>query len=145
MKLTLMALALITMGAFIPSASAMDNHMNDKKAMMADKAAVTAVLFFSENCGACKVIDPRLKEAESAFNDAKLDVVKFDLTNDATKLATKELAAAKGLTATMEQYAPKTGFALLVNAQGDVVDQIKVDHDTADIAAKIAKAIVQAS
>lgn len=131
--------------ALIPAANAMEKHMDDKKAMMEDKAAVTAVLFFSENCGSCKVIDPRLKEATAAFNDSKLDVVKLDLTNDATKHAAKELAAAKGLTATMEQYAPKTGFAVLVNAQGQVVDSIKVDHDTADIAAKIAKAIVQES
>lgn len=148
MKITLMTLALITMGAFaafIPSANAMDKHMNDKKTMMEGKPAVTAVLFFSENCGSCKVIDPRLEAATTAFDDSKFDVVKLDFTNDATKAATKQLAAAKGLTATMTEYGPRTGFALLVNAQGEVVDQIKVDHDTADIAAKIAKAIVQAS
>lgn len=148
MKTLIMTLAVITMGAFAtlaPSANAMDKHMDDKKAMMAEKAPVTAVMFFSENCGSCKIIDPRLEEASAAFNNEKLAIVKLDFTNDATKAATKELAAAKNLTATLEEYGPKTGFALLVNAQGEVVDQIKVDHDTSDIAAKIAKAIVQAS
>ena len=141
MKLSLLTLAFALL-AFIPQSYA----MKDKMAGMAhEKANIKAVMFFSENCGSCKILDPRLKEAMNAINQNKVDVVKFDFTNEATKMETQKLADKKGLGKILSEYGPKTGFVALIDKNGNVIDKLKVDHDTAEIAAKLAKAIASTS
>jgi len=138
MKLTLMTLVAAFM-AFVPFANAMDKHS------MSDKAPITAVVFFAENCGSCKILDPRMKEALTIINEDKVDVVKFDFSNKEAIEATKALASKKGLDATLQKYGARTGFVILVDHNGEEIDRLKVDHDTSEIAVKMAKAIAKAS
>ncbi len=138
MKFTLMTLAMAFM-ALIPNAHAMDEHS------MADKAALSAVVFYSDSCGSCKILDPKMKKALNAVNQDKLDIVKFDFSNREKIEATKALAASKHLNGTLQKYGAKTGFVVLVNHNVDVVETLKASDDTGELAAKIAKAIAQTS
>jgi len=138
MKLTLMSL-IATFMAFVPFAHAMDKHS------MGNKAPVTAVVFYADNCGSCKILDPRMKEALTIINEDKVDVVKFDFSNKEAIEATRKLASKKGLDATLQKYGARTGFVILVDHNSEEVDRLKVDHDTGDIASKMAKAIAKAS
>lgn len=134
-SLLTMAFALL---AFIPQPHAMEE---------AEVAAplVKAVSFHSDSCGACKVLAPKIKEAMSAVNMDKIEVVKFDFTNKGTIEATKSLAAEKGLSDLLQKYGAKTGFVVLVNARGDQVETIKSDDDAEDIAEDLVKLILDAS
>jgi thiol-disulfide isomerase/thioredoxin len=143
MKTSLLTLAFAFM-AFIPTVFAMDGAMHKDKAM-AKNTVVTAVAFHSDNCGSCKILGPRMKEAMQVINTDKVDVVKFDFTNKNTIAAAKALAKEKGINTVLQKYGAKTGFVVLLNAKGEEVAKLKVDDNTADIAAKLAKAIVEAS
>lgn len=138
MKITLMTLALALI-SLMPYAYAMD------KEAMTDKAPITAVIFYADSCGACKILDPKMKEALNAINQDRLEIVKFDFSNKTSIEATKTLATSKGLDATLQQYGAKTGFVVLVNQEGNVVETLKASHEVPELAAKIASALAQAS
>lgn len=136
MKLSILTLAFAIL-AFIPLSQAMD-----KKASMAN---IKAVVFFSETCSSCKILEPRLTEAMNVINPDKLQIVKFDFTDKKKIMATKELAEKQNVNDILQKYGARTGFVSLVNKDGQEVDLINVDDNTADIAAKLAKAIASAS
>ena len=85
MKILTLILAILT---FVPFAAA---HADD--AMTKADAPTTVVLFYAENCGACKILDPKLKEAVQAQADGAIDLVVFDFSNRERIEATKTLAA----------------------------------------------------
>jgi thiol-disulfide isomerase/thioredoxin len=131
-----LAMAFIT---FTPIANAMDEHE------MVVKAPVTAIMFYAENCGSCRILDPKIKEAVYAINQDKVDIVIFDFSNSKKIEETKALAASKGLESILQKYGAKTGFAVLVNSNGDILETLKASHETPEIAAKMASAIAQSS
>lgn len=143
MKATLLTLAFAVL-AFIPQVFAM-NHGDHAEKMAAPAPAATAVIFFSESCGSCKILDPVMKEAMQAINTDKVDVVKFDFTNKDTIAATRTLASEKNVEATLQKYGAKTGFVVLLDAAGNEVDIVKVDDNATDIAVKLVKAITTKS
>lgn len=144
MKLSILTLAFAFLAALPSFSHAMDKHMAKDKMMMA-KPAVQAVAFHSDSCGSCKILAPKMAAALEAINKDKLDIVQFDYTNVETKAASMSLAGTKGLINVMQEYGPKTGFVLLLNEQGQVVDKITKENTAGEIAAKIAKAISDAA
>jgi len=130
--------------AFLPQAHAME-----KEAMMKDamhKApAVKAVVFFSENCGACKVLDPKMKAAMQAVNMDKIDVVMLDFTSKESIEIVRKTAAEKGLDPILQKFGAKTGFVTLVDGNGAIVDKIGKDDTEAQIASKLVTAVLNAS
>lgn len=139
MKLSFLALALVILAGIPHIAKATDTKST------ATKSTITAVSFHSDTCGSCKILDPKIKDAMNAINKDKIDMVKLDFTNKDTIEQSKALANEKGLNDILQQYGSRTGFIVLVNAEGKEVDKLKVDDSTADIAAKVAKAIASAS
>ncbi|MEM9468715.1 MAG: thioredoxin domain-containing protein [Pseudomonadota bacterium] len=138
---TLLTLAFAFM-AFVPQAIAMDGS-HDK--MMEKKPSVKAVVFFSENCGSCKILDPKMKAAMKAVNTDAIEVVKLDFTSKETIEATKVLATDKELGGLLQKFGAKTGFVTLVDANGQILDKIGKNDTEAEIASKIASAIITAS
>ncbi len=154
-SLFLMAFALInvlpiTAHAFdetkMPALKAHGGEVHQETMVKAEQAvAIKAVAFHSDSCGSCKVIGPRIVEALEIINPNKVEMIKFDFTNKQTIEETKSLAAAKNVNPILQKYGARTGWIALVDANGAVVDQIKVDHDTGEMAAKLAIAIANAS
>ncbi len=142
MKLTILTLALVVLAGIPQIAKAMDTHAQSGEM---SKPVVTAVAFHSDNCGSCKILGPKMMKAMGAINKDKISVVKFNFTDKETIAATKTLAASKGVNDVLQQYGAKTGFVVLLNAEGEEVDKLTVNDSTADIAAKMAKAIASAS
>jgi thiol-disulfide isomerase/thioredoxin len=140
---TLFTLAVAIM-AFVPTVFAMDKSMHEDK-MMDKTAPVKAIVFYSVNCGSCKILEPRMEEAMKAINTDKVEVVNFDFSSKETIAATKTLAAKKGVDAVLQEYGAKTGFVVILDKNGNEVNKLKVDDTSADIAAKVVKAIVEAS
>lgn len=136
--------------AFMPKAHAMDEthvkEMMDKKpAMISEAQNVKAVIFFSENCGACKELDPKMKAAMKAINEDKIDVVVLDFTSKETIEATKVLATDEELGGLLQKFGAKTGFVTLVDANSEIIETIGKNDTEAEIAAKLASAIISAS
>ncbi len=139
---TLLTLA-VAMMVFVPTVFAMEHgHSHDK---MEEAAPVTAVVFYAANCGSCKILEPRMMEAMKAVNMDKINVVKFDFSSKETIAATRTLATEQGVEGVLQQYGAKTGFVVLLDKDGKEVNKLKVDDDASDIAAKVVKAIVDAS
>ena len=146
---TLLTLAFAVL-AFMPKAQAMDEMhsktmMDKKPAMIAEAQNIKAVVFFADNCSACKVLDPKMQKAMKAINTDKIDVVKFDFSSKETIEATKILATDRELGGLLQKSGAKTGFVTLVGADGQIIDTIGKNDTEAEIAAKLATAIVNAS
>ncbi len=107
--------------------------------------SIKAIAFHSDSCGSCKILGPRMAEAMEVINPTKIEAVKFDFTNKDSIAETRVVATNANVDKVLQKYGAKTGFVVLVNGNGDVVDQIKVDHKTPEIAAKLATAIANAS
>lgn len=134
--------------AFMPSAKAMDGHempMKDKMSMEETVPVVKAVVFYSDSCGACKVLKPKMMKAVQAINMGKIDMVKLDFTSKETIEKAKALAEEKNVTPILQKFGAKTGFVTLVNKDGEIVEKLNASDSVEDIAVKLAKSIVEAS
>jgi len=121
--------------AVMPFTSHAEDMMKD--AMMEKEAKPTAVMFFSANCGSCKILDPRMKEALAGFEEGAIDVVVFDFTNKDAIATTTALAEEKGLTNVLQEYGARTGFVALVDKDGNIADKINVSNDVEAIKTKL--------
>ncbi|MFK7838756.1 MAG: thioredoxin domain-containing protein [Bdellovibrionales bacterium] len=112
----------------IPSAHAME-----KEAMMEKKIeapATKAVQFHADWCGACKILAPKMEEVMNNLDEdtkAKFALVKFDLTDDTTKAASKKTAMENDVTSAFPagDGKPPTGVIKLIDSKtGDVLAKI---------------------
>jgi len=138
--LTIMALAIL---AIMPAAFA-DNHAMkdkmgkmDKMSMEAKMEKVNAVVFYSDTCGSCKILEPKMMDAMGVINMDAVNVVKLDFSNKETIEASKKLAMDNGVNATLQSYGAKTGFVVLVDNDGNEISKLTVNDSAADIAAKL--------
>lgn len=134
MKLTILTLAFVLL-AVLPQAMATEEA----------KSSVKAVMFFSENCGSCKILDPKFKAAMGVVNQDKIKFVKLDFTDNTTSQAALESAKEHNVENIVQQFGSKTGFISIVNNEGEIVGKITKSDSEADIAAKLTKAALKAS
>lgn len=123
MKKLLMLLALIIMPFGAASA---DDMMKDTMS----KPSAYIVAYHADWCGSCKVLGPKVMEMKSGMSDElkmKVGFVKLDLTDDATKKASKMAAEKHGLGAHYADNA-KTGQVKIIDAEsGDVLAVMNKD------------------
>jgi len=147
MKFPLIMAAFALLAALPLTAKAFDNDkvpmLKDADAMaeVVEAPAIKAVIFYSDTCGSCKILDPRMKEAMNAINKDEVEVVKFDFSNKDAIEATKTLAAKSKVENILQEYGAKTGFVVLVNSQGEIVEKLTKADEIVDIAVKVAKSI----
>ena len=139
--LTILALAIF---AIIPAALA-DNHSthkdmgkNDAKEIISPQ--VNAVIFYSDTCGSCKILEPKMMDAMAVINTDRINVVKLDFSNEATIEASKIRAKENNVGTTLQAYGVKTGFVVLVDNEGNEIGKISVDDSAEDIATKLTTA-----
>lgn len=140
MKFTLFTMAFALLAILPFSAQAGEQTTKDEASPL-----ITAVSFHSDHCGSCKAIAPRMGTAKQIINPDKLSIVKFDFTSKESIEATNALAKEKDVDSLLQKYGARTGFIVLIDNAGKEVDKITVDDDTAEIAAKLATAIANAS
>ncbi len=106
------------------------------------KAKYTAVKFHADYCGSCQKISEFMPALQKELMDQPLLFVEFDFTDDTSKHQSQLLASKLGLG---EVYAGNegTGFILVVDSEGKVLNKIKIDK-TAEAAtnqAAVAKSL----
>ena len=138
--LAIMALALM---AVMPAAFADDHAMMDK--MEKEAAKVNAVVFYSDTCGSCKILEPKMIEAMGVINMDRVNVVKLDFSNSDTIEKSKMMAAENGVNSTLQSYGAKTGFVVLVDDAGNEIDKLTKADSAEDIAAKVTASALKVS
>jgi len=84
--------------------------------------------FTADWCGSCKVLEPKFQEAIAQLeNKDAFDLVVFDFTDDTTKAKSAAKAGETGLTDLYNEFAPKTGMAILVKDGKQAVRITKTD------------------
>lgn len=113
-------------------------------AAQAEEAAAKPklVAFHSDTCGSCKILGPKVEKALNAVNPNAVEFIKLDFTNEATKTASLNLAQEKGIAAAQKQFGTKTGIAVLVDANGQVVEKFTKSSDDSYIAASMVRVIL---
>jgi len=107
-----------------------------------DGPAVIGALFYSDTCGSCKVLDPKITAARETMADSPVLFVTFDHSNEATKNQAILLADRLGLEEIYASQKKASGFLLLIDAKtGEVIETITKSASAADIEASLAKAI----
>ena len=96
----------------------------------------TIVLFYADWCPYCNTLKPRLYEIVNRMKKRDRDVLKiiqFDFSNDLTQVESAGLAGEHGLSDLYNEYAPGTGFAILVDDSVEIFEQIRLTaNDTTD-------------
>lgn len=103
----------------------------------------TLIMFYSDYCGNCRILAPKIKEALNDIEPNKLRIIKFDYTSREQIMASKDLAREAGLTELQKKYGAKTGFAVLTNMSGEEIATLNVDDTTESIHEKISAAIAE--
>lgn len=108
------------------------------KTVKADQPLL-AVMFYSNWCGACLILDPRIEMVKPVFKDRPVDFVKFDFSYSLVRgKALQQLAKEKNLGEIYRNNKGKTGFMLLVNPNSSqVLDVITMNDSANDIAIKL--------
>ncbi len=135
--LTILALALI---AVMPAAFANDHSMADK--MDKDVKKLDVIVFYSDTCGSCKILEPKMMDAMAVLNNDSFNVVKFDFSNKQTIETTRKLAKDNDVDATLQEYGAKTGFVVLLDNDGNEIEKLTVKDSAADIAAKLTSSVL---
>jgi len=88
------------------------NSQDQKKSDPACK--LLGVVFYADWCSNCKAIAPSVMNLQEKLKDKPVTFLTFNLTNDETKVKSKELATQMGLTEVLENNRG-TGYVLLLD------------------------------
>jgi len=102
---------------------------------------VIGLMFHSDHCGSCKVLDPKIKAAQASFAKEPILFLTFDHTDAATQMQAALLADATGMGEVYVAQSKANGFMLLVDPKsGEVVAKLSRDMSVAEIETAILKA-----
>ena len=103
---------------------------------------VVAVMFHSDHCGSCKILDPKLSAVKPGFLGQPVLFATLDHTSDGTKNQAAMLAHKIGIGEVYKAQDKASGFMLLVKPGSDeIVGKITRDMSEADIKAAIDQAL----
>lgn len=106
---------------------------------------VVGLLFYADWCASCKALEPMLKEVKKQVMDQPIYFTRVDMTDDCTKKQSGMFAEWVGLGEIYREYAPKTGFMLLIDAkEKKVLDKLTKTQSEAELKAAIEQAIAKA-
>ena len=94
-----------------------------------EKTKTTIVFFYADWCPSCKVVEPRIEDAIQSLDEDKKDdltIVKFDFSNEFTQGESAGLAGQYGLSELYNEYAPGTGFAVLIDEDVELFEQVRL-------------------
>jgi len=132
------SLGFLLSGAFSPATSQTENIQHAPTVIPVTDQPVTAVMFYSNWCGACQILDPKIEAAKLNFTERPIDFVKFDFSFALVRGgALQALAEEKGLINIYAKNKGKTGFMLLIDPGTErVIDIITMRDSAEDIADK---------
>lgn len=77
-----------------------------------------AVLMYAEHCPSCSQLDPTVRAVQPEF-DEELTFLRFDMSDEDTKNASKQLAAEHDLEDLYRDHEGRTGYLVVVSEDGE--------------------------
>lgn len=132
--------ALIALAALI--FTALPAAAQDAEPASADRPVV-AMMFLSDFCAACRVLEPRIEAIEPAFEGRPIEFVRFDQTMSLlTRGRLNRLAEEHGVAAAWEARRGGTGFVVLVDpANGAELDMLTIRLEPEEMYHRIERAL----
>ncbi|MBL4617089.1 MAG: thioredoxin family protein [Robiginitomaculum sp.] len=136
--IALVSLGFVSLTGIASAANERQPNPEQVKQIQTDQPLL-AVMFYSNWCGACLILDPKIEAVKPLFKDRPVDFVKFDFSFALVKgKALQALAEEKNLSAIYKNNKGKTGFMLLVDPISSLVLDVVIMGDSAnDIAIKL--------
>jgi len=114
------------------------------QAMEPAQPKVVGLMFYSDTCGSCKILDPKIETVKKDYVAKPILFATLDHSNDGSKNQAALLADSLGLGKVYAAQEKASGFMLLVNPKtGEVIEKLTRDMTEAEIAATIDKAIAK--
>jgi thiol-disulfide isomerase/thioredoxin len=108
------------------------------------KPKVIGLLFYADWCGSCKVLEPKPDAVKKDFTGQPILFTRVDLTDDFTREQSALYASWVGLKDSYAAHGAKTGFMLLIDAQGKkVLDKLTPDQSEDELRAAITSALAK--
>ena len=102
---------------------------------------VVGLMFHSDHCGSCKILDPKVKAAQASFAKEPILFLTFDHTDAATQTQAALLADATGMGEIYAAQNKASGFMLLVDPNSrEVMAKLSRDMSVAEIETAIRNA-----
>lgn len=103
---------------------------------------VIGLMFFSDTCGSCKVLDPKIEAVKKDYLGKPILFTTLDHSNDGSKNQAALHAYTLGVGKVYEAQEKASGFMLLVKpGSGEVIAKLTRDMSEADIKASLDKAL----
>ena len=116
--------------------------MQTVEAAEAEEPKVIGLMFYSDSCGSCKTLDPKVKTASKDYAEQPILFVTFDHSNDTTKNQSALLASALDMEKVYGAQKKASGFLLLVDPKsGEVISKLTKTMSEDDIKAEFDKAL----
>lgn len=106
---------------------------------------ILAVEFYADWCGNCKELMPKMAEIRKSYENKRVMVVRFDMTDDYTKAQASFMASYSGLGEVYKAGGGKTGFIALVDIKSkEILGVINKKKTPEEITKLIEDAITKA-
>ncbi len=103
---------------------------------------VVGLMFYSDTCGSCKILDPKIQSVKKDFVTQPILFATLDHSNDGSKNQAALLAESLGLSKVYAAQEKASGFLLLVNPEsGEIITKVSRDMSEADIKAAFDQAL----
>ncbi|MEM9157848.1 MAG: thioredoxin domain-containing protein [Verrucomicrobiota bacterium] len=114
----------------------------DCAASAASEAKLVAMVFYSENCGSCKNLDPKVTAAVQSFGGKNVAFAKMDMACPIGHKSSADLAKKIGLEKVFAEHDGKYGFAILVDMETKhPIAKFTKSNSEQEIAAAIQKSL----
>jgi len=116
--------------------------LTQAQALESAKPEVVGLMFYSDTCGSCKILDPKIESVKKDYTAKPILFATLDHSNEGSKNQAALLAEALGLAEIYAAQEKASGFMLLINPQsGEVITKLTRDMSEADIKAAFDKAL----
>ncbi|WOO41383.1 TlpA family protein disulfide reductase [Rubellicoccus peritrichatus] len=116
--------------------------ISQANAMEAAEPKVIGLLFYSDSCGSCKVLDPKIETAKNDYTTEPILFVTFDHSNAGSKNQAALLADSLSLGKIYDAQKKASGYMLLVDPKsGKVITKLTREMSEDDIKAAFNSAL----
>ena len=77
-----------------------------------------AILMYAQHCPSCNMLNPTVRAVQDEF-EGEITFLRFDMSDEDTKNASKQLAAEHELEELYREHEDKTGYLIVVSEDGE--------------------------
>jgi thiol-disulfide isomerase/thioredoxin len=136
MILVLLAMTLFSSTVFAQSPNT-ETKTEANPEVKIESPKIIAVELYADWCAACKELMPKMAEIKKTYQNKQILVVRFDMTDEATKAQAGFMASYSGLAEVYKKGGGKTGLVALVNPKTKEIYGVITIKKTADEISKM--------